>query len=257
MSGAPLAGLPVLVLAGGLGTRLRAVVADRPKGLAAVGDRSFLEIQISLLRDQGARHFVLCVGHRAEQVREAFGDGCALGVRIDYSVETDQLLGTAGALKLAERFFVPRALVVNGDTFLDADYNAIVAAHLDGAAKLGILATLTVCRLADASRFGTVLLDPTERFVVGFREKDPTNGGAGWLNAGAYVIERPLLDRVPAGAACSLEREWFPGAIAAGVPVGAVPRGEPFYDIGTPEDYRRFAELYEGGALGRAARTTT
>jgi NDP-sugar pyrophosphorylase family protein len=86
-----LADTPVVILAGGLGTRLRAAVGDRPKGLAAVGDRTFLEIQIGLLRDQGARRFVLCIGHRAEQIREALGNGGELGVRIDYSVSCSAL----------------------------------------------------------------------------------------------------------------------------------------------------------------------
>src|SRR5262249_41662980 len=101
---------PVVILCGGLGTRLRPVLADVPKGLAPVGDRPFLEIQLELLRGQGARRFVLCVGHLAGQIRQTFGDGGRWGVRIDYSVEGDRLLGTGGALKLAERFFRPRAL---------------------------------------------------------------------------------------------------------------------------------------------------
>src|SRR5437773_2245856 len=97
-----LSDIPVVILAGGLGTRLRAVLPGQPKGLAPIGEQSFLEIQIQLLRDQGARHFVLCVGYLADQIRTTLGDGTRLGVRIDYSIEADRLLGTAGALKLAE-----------------------------------------------------------------------------------------------------------------------------------------------------------
>src|SRR5438552_3831532 len=114
---------PVLILAGGLGTRLRPVLSDRPKGLAPIAGRPFLQIQMELLHDSGARHFVLCLGHLADQIRSAFGDGSNLGVRIDYSMEGECLLGTAGALKLAERFFQPRGLVLNGDTYLAADYD--------------------------------------------------------------------------------------------------------------------------------------
>src|SRR5438477_10610039 len=114
--------VPVVILAGGLGTRLRPVLSDRPKGLAPVGERPFLEIQIELLRAQGARRFVLCVGHLAGQIEAYFGNGGRCGVRIDYSIEGEQLLGTGGALKLAERFFQPRALVLNGDTYLAVDY---------------------------------------------------------------------------------------------------------------------------------------
>ena len=81
----PLSNIPVLVLAGGLGTRLRSVVADKPKALAPIMGKPFLEIQIELLKDQGATHFVLCVGYLSEQISETFGDGSKFGVRIDYS----------------------------------------------------------------------------------------------------------------------------------------------------------------------------
>jgi len=241
-----LAQIPILVLAGGLGTRLRPAVGDRPKGLASVGDRSFLEIQIGLLRDQGARRFVLCVGHRSEQIRDTFGDGSALGVNIEYSVESEQLLGTAGAVRLAERFISPRAMVVNGDTYLDTDFDAIVVQHLERHEQESVVATLTLCQLDDASRYGTVALDPSGRFVKGFREKAPGNGASpGWLNAGAYIIERSLVDLIPHNVPWSLERDWFPQALAQGRTIAAVRRDEPFYDIGTPEDYRRFVELFE------------
>ena len=120
---------PVVILAGGLGTRLRSVLADRPKGLAAIGSQRFLEIQIELLRNQGERHFVLCVGHMAESIEQHLGNGRRFGVRIAYSTEGSQRLGTGGALRLARRFFAPRALVLNGDTFFDLDYSGLVQFH--------------------------------------------------------------------------------------------------------------------------------
>ena len=237
----PLASLPVLILCGGLGTRLRSVVADRPKALAPVGDRPFLELQIELLRDQGARHFVLCVGHMADRVREAFGDGRGLGVRIDYSREGETLLGTGGALRLAARFFAPAAVVVNGDTYLDFDHNRLVEHH----AKTGGVATLTLARLSDPRRFGSVELTLTGH-VAGFREKDPTGTRTdGWLNAGAYVIDRQLIDRIPEGVATSLERDAFPVAIRDGLRIAGLTCDRAFYDIGTPDDFRAFRDRFE------------
>jgi NDP-sugar pyrophosphorylase family protein len=238
--------LPVLILCGGLGTRLRPVLADRPKALAPVAGRPFLELQIELLRDQGARHFVLCVGHRAGQVQEAFGDGSRFGVRIDYSLEGDRLLGTGGAIKLAERFFEPAAVVVNGDTYLDVDHNRVVRHHALARRESGAVATLTLARLDDARRFGTVDLDPAGQFVTGFREKDVSAGvRPGWLNAGAYVIERELLDRIPAGEVRSVERDVFPAALRDGCRIAALACDRPFYDIGTPDDLRAFVGRYE------------
>ena len=230
--------LPVIVLCGGLGTRLRSAVADRPKALAPVGERSFLAVQLELLRARGARHFVLCVGHMAEQIETAFGDGSALGVRIDYSRDGETLLGTAGALKRAERFFAPTALVVNGDTYIDVDLARLARVH---ASTRGAVATLTLARVPDASRFGTVEVEGAR--VTGFREK--AAGAEGWVNAGVYAIGRDLLARVPAGEVVSLERDVFPAALRDGLTLAAFEQDESFTDIGTPDDFRAFAAKRE------------
>ena len=232
--------LPIVVLCGGLGTRLGPVVADRPKALAAVGDRPFLAVQLELLRGRGARHFVLCVGHMAEQIETTFGDGAPLGVRIDYSRDGEKLLGTGGALKRAAAHFAPAAVVVNGDTYLNLDLARLVRVHSSARAR-GAVATLTLAHVSDASRFGTVELRGNS--VAGFREKSVP--GPGWVNAGAYVIERELLDRIPANQAVSLERDVFPLALRDGLRLAAMPHEEPFADIGTPEDYRAFVRCRE------------
>jgi NDP-sugar pyrophosphorylase family protein len=233
--------LPVIVLCGGLGTRLRPAVSDRPKALAPVGERSFLAVQLELLRDRGARHFVLCVGHMAEQIEAAFGDGSALGVRIDYSRDGERLLGTGGALKRAERFFAPAAIVVNGDTHIDVDLAQLVRVHSSARAQ-GTLATLTLAHMPDASRYGTVEVSAAR--VTAFREKSPATG-PGWVNAGVYVIECGLLDRIPAGEVVSLERDVFPTAIRDRLTLAAFRHHEPFRDIGTPDDFRAFVQERE------------
>jgi NDP-sugar pyrophosphorylase family protein len=254
----------VVVLCGGLGTRLRPAVADRPKALAPVPDRPaqrircpegdvpagtvesrerpFLAVQLELLRDRGARHFVLCVGHLAEQIRATFGDGSSLGVRIDYSPDGEKLLGTAGALRRAERFFAPAAVVVNGDTYIDVDLDRLARLHSSARGR-GALATLTIAEMLDSGRFGTVELNADGR-VVRFREKGAATAG-GWVNAGVYVIERGLLDRVPPGEVVSLERDVFPAALRDGVTLATLAHDRPFHDIGTPDDLRAFVRLRE------------
>ncbi len=244
---------PVVILAGGLGTRLRPVLSGVPKGLASIGNRPFLQIQIELLRDQGASRFVLCIGHMAEQIQAAFGDGSGIGVHIDYSVERGPLLGTGGALKQAERFFRPRALVLNGDTYLDIDYNQLVQKHHVRNEQAGALATLTLARAEDSSRFGSVLIDETDRLVRGFREKDGAATGEHWLNAGVYVIERALLGHIPADQPASLERDVLPAVLHERIPVAAVTCSEPFYDIGTPRDLELFVRRYEQIRAARRA----
>jgi NDP-sugar pyrophosphorylase family protein len=234
-----------MILAGGMGTRLLSVVADRPKGLAPIGDQPFLEIQIALLRDQGARRFVLCVGHRASQVLDCLGDGSRLGVQIEYSLETETLLGTGGALRLAERYFEPHALVLNGDTYLAADYTQILRHHIEERTDRGAVATMTLARLEETQRFGTVFLDATERFVSSFHEKVHEQKGPAWLNAGAYLIERELIDRIAPGQPCSLERDVFPAALADGLRIAVHQCVQPFFDIGTAEDFQQFRHLHE------------
>lgn len=242
-----LADLPVVILCGGLGTRLRSVVEDRPKALAPIGDTPFLTLQLELLRDQGARRFVLCVGHMADLIAAEYGDGRSLGIQIEYSREGGQLRGTAGALKLAERFFAPAAVVVNGDTYLDVDHNRLVEHHAHARGKHGAIATLSLARLADPSRYGSVAIDGNGECVVGFHEKTaglaaPPDSPAspGWLNAGAYVLEAALIERIPAHSTCSLERDVFPSAIHAGCRLAAWKCDRPFFDIGTPADWRAF-----------------
>lgn len=231
--------LPVIVLCGGLGTRLRPAVGDRPKALAPVGGgQPFLEVQLELLRARGARHFVLCVGHMADQIEAAFGDGALMGVRIDYVRDGEKLLGTAGALKRAERFFAPAALVVNGDTYIDVNLQRLAAEHAS-AREGGAVATLTLARVSDAGRFGTVAFAGAR--VTYFREKEPGGVRDGWVNAGVYVIERDLLERVPAGEVVSLERDVFPTALRDGLPLAAFPQEAGFHDIGTPDALRAFA----------------
>jgi NDP-sugar pyrophosphorylase family protein len=237
--------IPVIILAGGLGTRLRSIVSDRPKGLAPIGSRPFLEIQIELLRRQGAKRFVLCVAHFADMIQNYFGDGREWGARIDYSMEGELLLGTGGALKTAERFFAPRALVLNGDTFFDLDYRRLVQRHLEEHHHAGALATLALARALDYSRYGNVVLDDSGQYLRGFEEKpERREGEPGWLSAGAYMIERELLDPLAADRPYSLERDVFPLALAAGRTLAALTSSQLFFDIGTPGGLRAFAEYY-------------
>jgi NDP-sugar pyrophosphorylase family protein len=242
-----------VILAGGLGTRLRSVLPDSPKGLAPIGDQPFLQIQIEMLREQGAREFVLCVGHLAKQIRDRLGDGTKSGVHIRYSTDGEHLLGTAGALKRAEQYFRPRALVLNGDTFLAVAYQRLLQHHAAARERSGVVATLSLARAPDAGRYGTVVLDTAGEFLAGFREKEaaPITSTERWLNAGAYVIERDLLDTILPGEVASLERDVLPALLAAGHRVAALKCAEAFHDIGTPCDLAEFIDHYKDVKDGR------
>lgn len=228
-----------LILAGGLGTRLRPVVADRPKPLAPVAGRPFLFHLLDGLEDAGVRDAVLCVAHMADSVRDAVGDRYR-SIRIAYSVE-EAPLGTGGALRQA----LPLArsetvLVTNGDSLFRTDLRTFLAWHQGG----DRLSSLLLARVEDASRFGRVSFDPEGR-VTAFAEKDGV-AAPGWINAGIYLLHRSRIQTIPAGRPVSLEREVFPAWIPLGLHALA---GEGmFLDIGTPRTYRQ-----AGIALGGEA----
>ena len=176
-------------------------------------------------------------------------------MRIDYSVEREVLLGTGGALRLAEPFIESHALVLNGDTYLAEDYGRILEHHFAERSVWNVVATLTLARHEEAERFGTVQLDSAERFVSGFHEKVQSPTRCGFLNAGAYVVERELIEWIPAGRPCSLEREVFPNALASSARIASFPSSQPFFDIGTPGDFQRFHGLYQAWSEERLGPT--
>ena len=234
--------MKALILAGGLGTRLRSLVSDRPKPMAEIDGKPFLGYQIEQLRAQGFHDLVLCVGHRAEQVEAYFGGGHCWDVKIAYSVETE-LLGTAGAIKTAEDLIEGKFLVLNGDSYLDVDLRSLVASHrVHRTHDPHALATIAALAVEDAGAYGTLELD-SDGHIRRFREKDAT--GPGCINAGVYVLEPGLLDLIPTGRRVSIEKETFPLVLDRGYHLFGHPVEGFFVDIGTPEGYRRFQSYVE------------
>ncbi len=221
--------LTVLILAGGLGARLRSVVADRPKVIAEVNGRPFLAYLLDQLASAGIERAILCTGYKAEQVQDALGDRYG-ALHLAYSPEPVPL-GTGGALRhalpLAESSLL---LAMNGDSFCQVDLREFIAAHRQGGAE----ATLCLCKAPDVSRFGQVLADECGR-VTRFQEKGAAQG-PGWINAGLYLVSRKRLEKIPPGRPVSIERELFPQWIARGL--RAYRTEGRFLDIGTPESYR-------------------
>lgn len=233
--------MDALILAGGLGTRLAGVVADRAKPVADVAGRPFLALLLAHLeRCAEVRRAILCVGHKAHTVEAALGSRFGR-IALAYSHE-DEPLGTGGALRLALRRFEPRApvLAMNGDTMFTLDPARLLAFHR---ARRPV-ATMALARVADAGRFGTVRIRGTR--IEGFHEKG--RPGPGWINAGTYVLGRAAVEALVAGrAAFSLERDMLPAWCGAGVLAGLRSRAR-FLDIGVPQDYARAAALFARGA---------
>jgi|SRR5580658_246236 D-glycero-alpha-D-manno-heptose 1-phosphate guanylyltransferase len=230
--------IKAILLVGGLGTRLRSVVASTPKVLASIGERSFLEVLIRQLRSQGIRRFVMCTGYLADQIESRFGDGRPWDVSIEYSKE-EMPLGTGGAVKLAERYLqdISEFLVLNGDSFLEVDFQSLLAFHRQ---HDDAIATMAVRRVENASRYGTVYMDATGR-IKGFSEKTGSET-PGVVNGGIYVFNHSVWQHIPEGPS-SLERDVFPRLLDQGV--YAQEQHGIFIDIGTPADYARAQQLLQ------------
>ncbi|MEM7204410.1 MAG: nucleotidyltransferase family protein [Planctomycetota bacterium] len=218
-----------VVLAGGLGTRLRSVVSDRPKVLAEVLGRPFLAYLLDQLAAAGVVDVVLSTGYRADQIEAAFGGGYK-NLRLRYSRE-EEPLGTGGAIRLAQEAARSDPLMVlNGDSYCGADLPAFARWHRQHEAA----GSLVLVEVPDVARFGHVEVTP-EGVVTRFEEKGARQG-PGWINAGVYLLSEPLVREIPVGRAVSLEREVFPRWIGNGL-LGCKALDCRFLDVGTPESY--------------------
>lgn len=228
-----------MILAGGLGTRLRGVVPGLPKALAPVAGRPFVSLLLEHIQRCGGRRVVLALGHKADAVERALGQRYAGEVELVYSRE-ERPAGTGGALALAARLVRTADLVaMNGDSIVLEDLAAVCAGHRAAGADL----TMVTVPVPDAGRFGSVVVREDGR-VVGIAEKG--SAGPGVVNAGIYVMGAGLARgfAVPS----SLERDVLPVLVARTVRAHASSR--PFIDIGTPESYRRAQEQAERHAPG-------
>ncbi|MGE4563281.1 MAG: sugar phosphate nucleotidyltransferase [Victivallaceae bacterium] len=224
-----------IVLAGGLGSRLRAAVGDRQKAVAEVAGRPFVELLLRQLAHFKITPVTLACGYRADTVRSALEPRWP---ELLYSVEPERL-DTAGAIRLAADLTPGDPLVaMNGDSFLDLDF----AAFLDWFGRSGFEVAAALTQVPDIARYGAVTLDG-ER-ITGFREKGDVTG-PGWVNGGVYAFRRAALTAIPEGIALSLERDIFPGLAAAGKLGGFRSQGR-FLDIGTPETYTLAQTFFDG-----------
>jgi D-glycero-alpha-D-manno-heptose 1-phosphate guanylyltransferase len=222
--------LRAFVLCGGLGTRLRLVLSDRPKSMALVGGVPFLQLLLEDLKAQGIREVILGTGYMADQVQAFFRRGEEFGLRVCYSRE-DMPLGTGGALKLAEPLLSDPVVVLNGDSYVEWS----LAATRDLFAQKDASVVMILQAVPDVARYGSVTIEPGGR-VTEFVEKG-TRAGAGLINAGVYLVRKEIVAALPAGEAVSLERDVFPRLLRGKV-YGLISKGL-FIDIGLPADLER------------------
>jgi len=224
-----LSDIDTVILAGGLGTRLMPVLKDIPKCLAPINGRPFIDIILDNCIDQGLQRFIICVGYLKEQVIEYLRD------RNDCEIvfaKEEELLGTGGALKNAEKYLTgDQFLVLNGDTFVPINYNRLIDWHR----KINSFLTMVINYSNNTSRYGSVRVDKNSK-IIKFVEKDESLK-AGWVNAGGYLMNKAILEKIAAGANVSLEKDLFLDCL-----------GEDFFgfknqrqmiDIGIPASYKK------------------
>lgn len=227
--------MTTVILCGGLGTRLRSVIDDRPKVLAPIADTPFLAYLLAHLSRQGLTDVVLSTGYLGNMVQAFAGDGSPWQVHLRY-IQEPEPLGTGGALRyVADHLGLPPTfLVLNGDTFFSGTLPHLASFHQAQEDAVGTMALVKVPR---ADRYGAVQTNRLHA-VSAFTEKNPASTGPAWINAGAYVIDKKLIEGLSPLSYASLERDIFPQWIDKGL-YGYPYADAVFLDIGTPEDYAR------------------
>jgi NDP-sugar pyrophosphorylase family protein len=226
--------IPAVILCGGLGTRLRSVVDDRPKAMAEVSGRPFLIYLLDQLTEAGVSDIILATGYLGDHVSEFLGDNYQ-GARLHYSQESTPM-GTGGALRLAAGTY-PAVMVLNGDSYCKVDLAAFIQWHFDSLNSNSMVVT----QVDDARQFGSVQVDPAGS-IIAFEEKNPGLDAPtpGLINAGIYIVCGELIQSIPEGRPVSLEREVFPRWLGGRFRVFPAKGG--FIDIGTPASFAAAGE---------------
>lgn len=233
--------MQAILLAGGLGTRLRSVVNDRPKPMALIGKKPFMEYVVHELTRYGIDKIIFAVGYKGSMVENYFGDGSRFGVKVSYAYE-EELLGTAGAIKNAGRLVTDEFFfVLNADTFYQMDYSRLLRVR----EKENLEMALVLRQVADVSRYGEAVLEGSR--LSGFNEKTK-EAKPGTINGGVYLMNRTLLAAIPDGKV-SLENEMIPRWMKEKRRLGGFVNDGYFIDIGIPEDYFKFQKDVEKGVV--------
>lgn len=229
------------ILVGGKGTRLRPLTLSAPKPMLPTAGLPFLTHLLSRIAAAGVKHVVLGTSYKAEVFEKEFGDGSDLGLDIEYVFE-EEPRGTGGGIaNVAAKLRYDTAMIFNGDVLSGCDLNALLSSHAERRADV----SLHLVRVGDPRAFGCVPTD-SDGGVTAFLEKtqDPPTDQ---INAGCYVFNRDVIDRIPTGREVSVEREVFPALLSEGLKVCGYVDATYWRDMGTPEDFvRGSADLVRG-----------
>jgi D-glycero-alpha-D-manno-heptose 1-phosphate guanylyltransferase len=231
--------MEAIVLAGGLGTRLRSVVADVPKPMAQVAGRPFLDYILNYLKKQGVHRVILAVGYKWEVFSSYYSHvDKSFGLELIFSVE-DEPLGTGGAIFNAARTVQGDSFfIINGDTAFDISLNNLAEFFSDNNAEI----VLALKQVTNADRYGSVECAPDGR-ILSFLEKGQNSPSFSAINGGIYKMKKAVMERFNFPARFSFETDFLKGKIGELKAFGKV-FDAPFIDIGIPEDFRRAQNLF-------------
>ena len=234
--------MQAVILAGGLGTRLRPLTKETPKVMVSINGQPFLLHLLQLLKGQEIKDIILSIGYLGQQVRDYFGNGDSLGVSLRYSEEKEKLLGTGGALKQARSLLDDYFLVINGDTYLPVDYRDVERTFL----KRNKKAIMVVYdNQEDTSVKNNVALD--DNLMVVRYDKKSSGSGLDYVEAGVLVLQREALNLIKEKDPVSLEKGLYPTLIQQRE-IAAYISQQRFYDIGTPKQQKVFEEFLQGSS---------
>jgi N-acetyl-alpha-D-muramate 1-phosphate uridylyltransferase len=232
--------MQAIILAGGLGTRLRPITESIPKALVPVCGRPFLEYQLGFLKRNGVDEVILCVGYLGDLVEEHFGDGRRFGLTIRYGFERDRLLGTAGAVKNVEGLLARTFFVVNGDTYPPIDFVRVMESFL-ARDRLGLM---VVFRNEDRWDRSNVVVDGD---VVSAYDKSHKLPEMAYIDFGVSVFRREAFARLPAGVSIDLSTVYH--HLITHKQLLAYETSQRFYEVGSPPGLREFETLVEARTL--------
>ena len=220
-----------IILVGGFGTRLRPLTDTRPKPMLPIVDRPFLEHQLAYLRSHGVKSATFACGFLPDAIQHHFGDGAGIGIELTYAIEPEPL-DTGGAIAFAARTVAPqRLLVCNGDVLTDLDATKLIAEHVARDA----VATIALTPVDEPSRYGRVRTDGDDAVTAFVEKPPPEECDTNLINAGIYVFEPSVIDMIPVGERCNIEREIYPKLVGNGL--FAIGFDDYWNDIGTIPSY--------------------
>ncbi len=233
--------MQIVILAGGLGERITPLIGRRPKSLAPVNGRAFLDFQLDLLQRSGFTEVVLCLGHLGEQIREHLASRRDAGLKIQLSDDGEQLLGTAGAIRNANHLLADEFFLTYGDSYLPIDYRAVI----DAFHRSRKLALMVVSRNRNQIDQSNVVVEGS---VVRVYDKERRHPGMEYINHGVSVLHKEALRLVP--RATPFSQEDFYQRLISEWQLAAYETPLRFYEIGSPVGLEEFRQLTAAGAIG-------